>query len=161
HSSRAFADAVIGVLVAARIPVRFFDAPVPTPLVAFATRALAAIAGVVVTASHNPAEYNGYKLYGASGIQIVPPPDAAIEGRSARIGRAREIPVAARDSGEWTSLATPVPDSLTERYLAEIDAARPRGAAERSLRIVYTALHGVGGRLALESLRRAGFSNVT
>ncbi|HEX3595174.1 MAG TPA: phospho-sugar mutase, partial [Polyangiaceae bacterium] len=72
-TSRAFAESAIRVLADAGIPVRYFAEACPTPLVAFAARELAATAAIVVTASHNPAEYNGYKLYGWDAVQIVPP----------------------------------------------------------------------------------------
>jgi phosphomannomutase len=158
HSSRALAQATIRVLAAAGLPVRYFPEPVPTPLVAYAVRQLSATAGIVVTASHNPAEYNGYKLYASNGVQIIPPVDADIAWRLAELGPAASIPVA---GGEWGDAhARPVPASLTERYLSDIDALRPRTTGDRSLRIVYTPLHGVGAALATEALRRAGFSRV-
>lgn len=158
-SSRSFADAAAEVLAAMGIPVRRFEEPVPTPLVAYATRQLAAMAGIVITASHNPAEYNGYKLYAGNGIQIVPPVDEQIEGRIRGMGPASKIPLSS--GGPAASLITPVPASLEARYLADIDALRPRRAADRSLGIVYTPLHGVGGKWALEALSRGGFSRVT
>jgi phosphomannomutase len=160
HSSRALAEIAVRVLAGASIPVRFFADAVPTPLVAYAVRQLVATAGIVVTASHNPAEYNGYKLYAANGVQVVPPTDAEIERRARDTGPAREVPLS---EGEWGQGADshPVPGSIAERYLAEIDALRPHGTIERSLRIVYSPLHGVGGTLATEALLRAGFSGVT
>jgi phosphomannomutase len=159
-SSRAFAEAAIGVLVAAKIPVRYFHEPVPTPFVAYTLRQLACTAGIVITASHNPAEYNGYKLYGSSGAQIIPPVDEEIERRIDSLGAASTIPVAAFQWGEANALVSPVPPSMAERYLAEIEAIRPRGPADRTLPIVYTPMHGVGGALALRALENGGFSNV-
>jgi phosphomannomutase len=160
-SSRAFAEAAIGVFRAARIPVRYFTDPVPTPLVAYALRQLACSAGVVITASHNPAEYNGYKLYAQNGAQIISPADEDIERRIETLGPAASIPAAPFEWGDAGELVSPVPGSMTERYLSEIEALRPRGPAVRSIPIVYTPLHGVGGALALRALAGAGFSNVT
>jgi len=159
-SSRAFAEATIGVLAAARIPVRFFQNAAPTPLVAFALRQLAGVAGIVITASHNPAEYNGYKLYASNGAQIIPPVDTDIERRIAEAPAAKSIPIdadAVRGTGAFVS---PIRDSMLDRYLSDIEAHVPRGDADRSLRIVYTPMHGVGGELALRALRAAGFANV-
>ncbi|HEX7669968.1 MAG TPA: phospho-sugar mutase [Polyangiaceae bacterium] len=160
-SSRALAEAAIAVLCAARIPVRYFAEPVPTPMVAYALRQLAGTAGIVITASHNPAEYNGYKLYARNGAQIISPTDQDIETRIEALGAASGIPSAPFTWGDASDLVSPVPASMTERYLSEIDAIRPRGLADRSIRIVYTPMHGVGGALALRALERAGFSNVT
>jgi len=160
-SSRGLARAAAGVLAAARIPVRLFADPVPTPLVAYATRALSGSAGIVITASHNPAEYNGYKLYGKNGVQVIPPVDEEIERRTEHVGPARTVPSVQPDSAEWASMVSWVPDSITARYLSDIDASRPRGAAERALRIVYTPLHGVGAALAMGALAQAGFEDVS
>jgi phosphomannomutase len=153
-TSRAFAEAAIRVLSEWGIAARFFAEPCATPLVAFAARELSAAAAIVVTASHNPAEYNGYKLYWKDAVQIVPPVDGEIERRM-RDGIAM-APVV-------TGIATaePIPQSLVEEYLSRIDAARPKGGTSRSLSIIYTPLHGVGGELATRSLARAGFTNVT
>jgi phosphomannomutase len=156
-SSRDFADAAVGVLAAARIPVRYFRVAAPTPLVAYAVRAVAASAGIIITASHNPGEYNGYKLYGRNGVQVIPPADADVERRLESVGPARGIPCVAPGSQEWSALVSEVPESITDRYLSDIDAARPRGPADRGFRIVYTPLHGVGGALVQRALEGAGF----
>lgn len=160
HSSRAFAEATIGVLAAARIPVRFFQNAVPTPLVAFALRQLAGVAGIVITASHNPAEYNGYKLYASNGAQIIPPVDREIERWIAEAPPAGSIPVDADAVRGTGAFVAPISDAMSERYLSDIEARIPRGEADRALRIVYTPLHGVGGDLALRALRAAGFSDI-
>ena len=86
-----FADAAARVLLAAGIPVKRFAEPVPTPFVAYAVRAFAANAGIMITASHNPPEYNGYKLYGDNGVQVVPPTDVEIFARMRAMGPANAI----------------------------------------------------------------------
>jgi phosphomannomutase len=154
-TSAAFAAAARDVLTQAGIAVDYFEEACPTPLVAFAARELSATAAIVVTASHNPAEYNGYKLYGGNAAQIVPPADAEIERRTRALPLTATSPPAANQA-----VATPIPESLTERYLARLDAERPREATARELSIVYTPLHGVGGMLAGRALQRAGFGNV-
>jgi len=153
-TSSAFADAAIGVLTEAGIAVRYFPEACPTPLVAFAARELCTSAAIVVTASHNPAEYNGYKLYGANAVQIVPPVDAEIERRI------HELHVRSKATTARPTRAEPVPEELAERYLARMESERPHDAADRSLSIVYTPLHGVGGELATRALARAGFTRV-
>lgn len=160
RSSRELAEATIGVLAGARIPVRYFQNAVPTPLVAYALRQLAGVAGIVITASHNPADYNGYKLYGSNWIQVIPPADVEIERRIAQAPPAKEVPLDANAVRGVGSFVEPIPESIIERYVAEVVANVPHGSAARDLRIIYTPLHGVGGKLARAVLESAGFSNV-
>lgn len=149
-----FADAAARVLIAAGIPVKRFAEPVPTPLVAYAVRAFAANAGIVITASHNPPEYNGYKLYWDNGVQVIPPTDLEIAARMLKIGSATQIPL-----GDLARQELIGPE-LEDRYLAEIRSQLPRVVADRKLRIVYTPLHGVGARLVERALREAGYAQV-
>jgi phosphomannomutase len=163
HSSRGFAEDAAAVLNGLGIPVRLFPDPVPTPLVAFAVPRLGAAAGVVVTASHNPPADNGYKVYLASGAQIVPPVDAAIAARIAEAPRAGEIarPAPADAAAHGLRLLVDVEDTAVEEaYLDGLadGALHPDVAAP--LRIAYTAMHGVGHRLAVRALARAGFEGV-
>lgn len=160
HGSRAFAEASAAIMAAAGLRVRLTDGHCPTPLIAFATRHLDADAGVVVTASHNPAADNGYKVYlggrmsdpDGRGVQIVPPADAEIAAAIDAVGPVRAIPRAA--SG-WGVLG---PD-VREAYLAAI-CALPLPDAPREVRIVHTAMHGVGHETAMAALARAGFAEV-
>ncbi len=158
HKSRAMAEDAAAVARAAGLRVFLFDAPVPTPVAAFASRELGAAAGLVVTASHNPPEYNGLKVYGENGAQIVPPVDRAIADA---IDAAPAVPSVPRaelreDDADLVRLREP----MVARYLAAIGAlARPsrEGAA---IRIAYTALHGVGEAVARRALADAGFDDV-
>jgi phosphomannomutase len=156
-SSLAFAEAAAGVFANAGLNVRYFEEPVPTPLVAFAARELGACAGVVVTASHNPREYNGYKIYGPDAAQIASPIDAEIAQRIATAPSAAAIPRLASAFGGASPAVSVAPAALADRYLVELDALRPPGPANRDFDIVYTPLHGVGRKLAESALRRAGF----
>lgn len=159
-SSRAFAEDAVGVLAAAGVPVRYFAEVAPTPLVAYAARVLGASAAVVVTASHNPPQDNGYKVYDANAAQIVPPVDAAIAAAIDRVGRAADVPRVEDALAGVSGLARPIEPALAERYVEEVLALRPAGPADRRLRIVYTPMHGVGRALAERVLRLAGFTDL-
>lgn len=150
HGSEAFAGDAADVLAAAGFRVRVFGAALPTPVLAFAVRRLGAVAGIQITASHNPPADNGYKLYDASGAQIVPPADQDIETAIAD----SPGPVSIPRTRDWAVLG----DEVFDAYLDRV-AALPRGHA-RDLRIALTPMHGVGGAAAVEALRRAGFTDV-
>jgi phosphomannomutase len=163
-SSAAFQREVIGVLAAHGIPVRYFPSPIATPIAAYVARRLRAAAAIVITASHNPAEYNGYKLYGANAVQIVPPVDGQIALEIERSAPAAEEPCL-----DWAAAAAapgvaPVPENLLADYFREVAALAPPpatgGAPYRELSIVYTPMHGVGWWPLERVLRDAGFSNV-
>lgn len=153
HGSAAFADDSARVLAAAGLDVVRLPEPGPTPLVAFAVRRVGADAGVVVTASHNPAGDNGYKVYAGDGAQIVPPVDAEIAAAIEAAPAANEIPLAPADHPRVREDA-----SLRAAYVDH--ALGLVAAGPRSLRIVHTPLHGVGGDVVLEVLERAGFADV-
>ena len=153
HRSAEFAEEAAGVLAGAGIAVHMLPRPCPTPLLAFAVRHLGTAAGVMITASHNPAADNGYKLYLSDGAQVIPPADADIEKRIAGLGPLARIPVAAAGS----PLITRHGDEIAQAYLTAIVAAAGRVAGPE-LNVVYTPMHGVAGRLMLRALRLAGFA---
>ncbi|MEZ4272128.1 MAG: phospho-sugar mutase [Myxococcota bacterium] len=159
--SRCFAEAAASVFVALGFRVYLGDRPLPTPVCAYAVRDLQAAAGIVVTASHNPPAYNGYKVYWQNGAQIIEPHDAAI---AAAIDRASEAPLVGLDfnTPQAQSKIDSLGDGMIERYLAAIRglSVRPMTAARKSFSIAYTPLHGVGANVAEEALRRAGFENI-
>jgi phosphomannomutase len=119
HQSAEFAAEAAGVLARAGIAVHMLPMPGPTPLLAFAVRHLAASAGVMITASHNPAADNGYKLYLSDGAQVIPPADAEIEARIAGLGPLSQIPVADADS----PLIIRHGDEVARAYLDAVVAA--------------------------------------
>jgi len=143
------------VMTGAGVEALVLPAPLPTPVLAFAVRELRADAGVMVTASHNPPQDNGYKVYlggpGEEGAQIVPPADAEIATRIAAVGALYTVP---RPAGGWRVLG----DDVHDRYLDGAAAAAYPGGPRR-LSIVLTPLHGVGGATVKEALRRAGFTD--
>lgn len=148
HGSEAFAAAAAEVLAGAGFAVRALPVPLPTPVLAFAVRELGAVAGVQITASHNPPADNGYKVYLADGAQLAPPADAEIEAAISAAPPAVDVPL-----GDSISTV-----DVVESYLDRV-ARLPRGSA-RGLRVALTPLHGVGGGTAARALRRAGFPDV-
>jgi phosphomannomutase len=147
HGSEAFAKAVAEVLTAAKFQVKVLPGPLPTPVLAFAVKQLGAVAGIQITASHNPPADNGYKLYDETGAQIVPPADGQIEQAIEAAPAAVSVP---REPG-----ATTLGDELLDAYLAKV-AALPR-TAERTLKVAATALHGVGAETLGKAFELAGF----
>jgi phosphomannomutase len=151
--SERFAREAVGVLSAAGVSVKFFDVAVPTPVVAFAAQRLSASAAVVVTASHNPPEYNGYKVYGSDAIQIVPPFDLEVSQRLSALGAANQIPCDA-------SGASRLDATVGDEYVEAVVQGRASGAIAAPLRIAYTPLHGVGAAWMQRVLERAGYSDL-
>ncbi len=159
--SRELSEDVAAILAASGIAVVLFREAVPTPLVGFTVKRLHAAAGVVITASHNPPEYNGYKVYWENAAQIVPPVDARI---AAAIERAPSARVVARPTLEQLreqGRITDAPADSEAAYLAAVAslAVHP-DAGDRDLRIVYTPLHGVGDALVRRALAAAHFTHV-
>ena len=147
HGSADFAADSAAVLAGAGLDARLLPGPLPTPVLAHAVRLLGATAGVMVTASHNPPQDNGYKVYAADGAQIVPPADAEIEAAIEAVGPLSTVPM----SYGYALLG----DEVLESYLDAV-AAVPR-TPHRALRTVHTALHGVGGEVVRQAFARAGF----
>ncbi len=149
--SREFALDAAATLAAAGLGVRLADRPWPTPCTAYAVRWCRADAGVQVTASHNPAGDNGYKVYDATGAQIIPPDDGAIARAIDLQPDANAIPT--------TAVAPNLGDDLIDAYCAMALRVIARSSA-RTLRIVYTPLHGVGGTTMARLFAAAGFDDV-
>jgi phosphomannomutase len=160
--SKEFAQDTAAVLAARGIVTHLFGREAPTPLCAFAVRELGAAAGVMVTASHNPPEYNGYKVYWGNGAQIIPPHDTGI---AAAIDEAALVELPWRDLADARArgLVRELGDELLERYLAGVAGLSVHTAtpARARLRLAYTPLHGVGARVAEQALRRAGFDSIS
>jgi phosphomannomutase len=163
HSSRGFAEDAASVLAGLGIPVRLFPDPVPTPLVSFAVPRLGAAAGIVITASHNPPLDNGYKVYVSTGAQLAPPADAAIAARiaGAPAAAAIERPTPAAAARHGLRLLVDVEDTAVEEaYLGGLEDASLHPGVGEPLALAYTAMHGVGHRLVIRALARAGFEGV-
>ncbi|MEU0743462.1 phospho-sugar mutase [Streptomyces sp. NPDC006134] len=149
HKSADFARDTAAVMTGAGLRAAVLPRPLPTPVLAFAIRHLGAVAGVEVTASHNPPRDNGYKVYLGDGSQIVPPADADI---AAEIDAVRSLHDVPRPATGWDTLD----DGVLDAYLARTDAVLSEGSP-RTARTVYTAMHGVGRDVLLAAFARAGF----
>ncbi|WP_405555793.1 phospho-sugar mutase [Streptomyces canus] len=149
HKSEDFAQDTAAVMTGAGLRAAVLPRPLPTPVLAFAIRHLGAVAGVEVTASHNPPRDNGYKVYLGDGSQIVPPADADIAAEIAAIASLNDVP---RPATGWQTLD----DAVLNAYLARTDAVLAENSP-RTARTVYTAMHGVGKDTLLAAFDRAGF----
>ncbi|MFE3034701.1 phospho-sugar mutase [Streptomyces canus] len=149
HKSEDFARDTAAVMTGAGLNAAVLPRPLPTPVLAYAIRHLGAVAGVEVTASHNPPRDNGYKVYLGDGSQIVPPADAEIAAEIDAIESLNDVP---RPDTGWQTLD----DSVLDAYLARTDAVLAENSP-RTARTVYTAMHGVGKDTLLAAFARAGF----
>lgn len=158
HGSPEFARHVAKVFSANGIEVFLFSEMRPTPLLSFAIRQLGANGGVMVTASHNPKEYNGYKAYWQDGGQLIAPHDKAVMQRVAKITDPTMVKVA-EDLGNVQYLGQEIDDQYFEAMLS-LSMKSPQTQFS-DLKIVYSPLHGTGITLVPELLRRWGYSDVT
>lgn len=149
YKSADFARDTAAVMTGAGLRAAVLPRPLPTPVLAFAIRHLGAVAGVEVTASHNPPRDNGYKVYLGDGSQIVPPADGEIAAEIAAVRSLHDVP---RPESGWQTLG----EDVLEAYLARTDAVLAQGSP-RTATTVYTAMHGVGKDTLLAAFARAGF----
>ncbi|MCU0297025.1 MAG: phospho-sugar mutase [Candidatus Nanopelagicales bacterium] len=150
RNSEAFAELTAAIAAGAGLQAEVLPRRLPTPVLAYAIKARGADAGVVVTASHNPPEDNGYKVYLGDGMQIVSPADAEISARIAVQPAFDQIP----QSAQWTRLDDAVVDAYLDRVVGLADPANTAGS---HLTVVYSAMHGVGGGLFETVCERLGF----
>ena len=164
NNSALFSATAAEVLAGNGIPVYLFDGIRPTPELSFAVRELGCIAGINITASHNPKEYNGYKAYWEDGAQISPEQAKAVSDARRKIDvltGAKRMPL---NDAVREGIVTMLGEDFDEKYLAAVlaTAIDPAGVAAiaDTLKIVYTPLHGAGYRLVPEILRRLGLKHV-
>ena len=150
YNSDVFARDTAAVVIAAGGRALLLPQPLPTPVLAFAIRHLGADAGVMVTASHNPPQDNGYKVYLGDGSQIVPPADADIARHIAAVERVTDVP---RAHEGWETLGERLLSDYLDAVVTVVDPDSPR-----DLSIVHTSLHGVGHGTVHEAFLRAGFA---
>jgi len=161
YNSEVFARDAAGVFAAAGVKVLWFDDVATTPLTAFAVTRLGAAGGVMVTASHNPADYNGYKVYGPGGAQIIPPRDETVARAMAAAPSANAVPRVSLDEARAQGLLSTIEDDVTQAYLIGVNGLLRAREVRPPLGIVYTPLHGVGYALAARAFASAGFSDVS
>lgn len=157
HNSPEFAEICARVLAAAGFKVYLFPEYRSTPLLSFATRHLRCDAGIMITASHNPPEYNGFKCYAATGGQVVPPDDAGIIA-CVEAASGREIPETTYHDALADGQIVLVGKEVDEAYIANVLEQSVSHA--RDLSIVYTPMHGVGETSVAAALISAGFAKV-
>jgi phosphomannomutase len=148
HGSLSFAQDSAAIFAAAGFEARLLPRLLPTPVLAFAVQHFGAVAGVMVTASHNPPQDNGYKVYASDGAQIVPPMDREIEAQISAVSSAKAIAL----SDDYATLD----ESIVDSYVAAI-AALVQPDSPRDLNLVHTAMHGVGTSVVRAVFEAAGF----
>ena len=157
HHSETFARDTAEVLSGHGISASLLPRMLPTPVLAFAVRELGATAGVMITASHNPAEDNGYKVYFGGqdeGSQIIPPVDTDIEAHIQRVAHTETWSTIPRS----TDLVAVIDGDIVEKYLAAtLNSLQLTAPTEPSPTVTYTAMHGVGGETFLAAMEKAGF----
>ena len=164
HMSPEFAQEAALCLAANGIKAYIFETLRPTPELSFAVRHLGCVAGINVTASHNPPEYNGYKVYWEDGAQITPPHDSGIMGEVKAISDWNTVKTMDKAEAEKAGLFEVIGKEVDDAYMAELkkqvihmDAIQAEG---KNLKIVYTPLHGTGNIPARRILKELGFENV-
>ena len=158
NNSRKFAELTAAVFSANGIKVYLFDGPCPTPEVSYAIRKLGCQSGVMVTASHNPKEYNGYKAYWSDGAQMISPHDVKTIEYVNAITSVDQIKFEADKS-----LIQPIGKEIDEQFLHDIHTLSLSPESDRrhsDMKIVYTPIHGTGKRLMYDSLKMWGFENI-
>ena len=164
HMSPEFAQEAALCLAANGIKAYIFETLRPTPELSFAVRHLGCVAGINVTASHNPPEYNGYKVYWEDGAQITPPHDSGIMGEVKAISDWNTVKTMDKEEAVNAGLFEVIGQAVDDAYMAELkkqiihmDAIQAEG---KNLKIVYTPLHGTGNIPARRILKELGFENV-
>lgn len=162
--SKEFALETALCLAANGIKAYLFDALRPTPEISFALRYLGCTAGVNITASHNPAKYNGYKAYWADGAQITPPYDVGIMEEVAQISDYSDCKTMPEDEARAAGLLITCGKEIDDAYIAELKALVKEPEAIKAmgdkLKIVYTPLHGAGNLIVRRVLKEIGLKNV-
>ncbi|WP_421103105.1 phospho-sugar mutase, partial [Sporosarcina psychrophila] len=161
HQSAEFGLEVAKVLGFNGIRCYLFDELQSTPLLSFAVRELNTFSGIVITASHNPSEYNGLKVYGEDGGQVTLEAANAITAYMESIDDLFSVEVAEEENLLKEGILTYLNHEMSDRYVAQLNGILLSGELDKNLSIVYSPLHGAGGKLVRRGLEVAGFSNVT
>lgn len=165
HMSQEFAFEAARVLGAHGIPSFVFESLRPTPELSFTVRHLHAYAGIMITASHNPKQYNGYKIYGEDGAQMPPKESDMITNYIREVDDLFAVEVADKDALINDNILQVIGSEVDEVYLEnakEVTIDRELVAEEgKTMKLVFTPLHGTGGMLGEKALRQAGFEDFT
>jgi phosphomannomutase len=154
HRSDEFARLSAEILAGAGFAVQVLPRPLPTPVLSFAVRHLGCAAGIMVTASHNPPEDNGYKVYLGDGRQLVPPADREIEAEIAAVESVRGL----LRSDEWVTLGDDVEADYVAAVVAAVDPSTVPAIVRQGLTVAYTAMHGVGADTTRRVFAAAGMA---
>ncbi|GFN36267.1 phospho-sugar mutase [Tepidimicrobium xylanilyticum] len=160
HFSKEFSKIAARVLAANGIKVYLFDDIRPTPLLSYTIRELNTISGIVITASHNPKDYNGYKVYWEEGSQILDDVAVEILNNINDIGDFSNINIIDFEEGIGRGLIQYIGKEIDDKYVEEIKGLRISDDIDRGIRIVYTPLNGTGNELVRRVLRERGFTQV-
>lgn len=156
NNSKFFAETAAAVLSANGIKVYIYEDLRPTPMLSFAVRTLGCIAGIVITASHNPKEYNGYKVYWQDGAQVLPPHDKGIIAEVRNVQRIDDVKFEKNEK-----LIQHIDKKVEDEYLKNLlSIIHHRPSSDNDIKIVYTSLHGAGITMVPRALHAVGFSDV-
>ncbi len=160
--STLFAQTAAGVFAANGIKVHIYDVLMPTPALSYAVRTLSCDGGIVVTASHNPAKYNGYKVYGADGCQITPEAAKSILEEINALDMFSGVSAMAFEQGLSKGIISYIPGQVITDYLSRVskEAFQPAGI-DKNVAIVYTPLNGAGLGCVTRILRENGYTNIS
>ena len=163
HKSEEFAKTAAGIFAKNGIRVHIWPHLLPVPTVSFAVRELGAAAGVMITASHNPSRYNGYKVYGRDGCQITTDAAEAILRRIDALNIFEDVPAPAFEDGLRSGLIQFIPDSVLTHFIENVKAQSVLfgDAIDRDVKIVYSPLNGTGLIPVVRALEESGFSGIT
>ncbi len=161
--SDLFSQIAAGVFAANGIRVFIYPQLMPTPCLSFAVRKLGCAAGVMVTASHNPSKYNGYKVYGADGCQITTKAAGEILSEIEALDLFVDVKTMAFQAGLEAGLISYIPEEVYTAFVEEVKQQSVLGGAEinKDIAIVYSPLNGTGLKPVLRTLRESGYSNIT
>lgn len=161
--SDEFARVAAGVFAANGIRVKIYSELMPTPCLSFAVRELGCAAGIMVTASHNPSKYNGYKVYGADGCQITTEAAAAILAEIEKLDIFRDIKSISFATGVEQGLISYIEPEVYTAFVEAVKAQSVLGSAvvDKDVSIVYSPLNGTGLKPVLRTLKESGYTNVT
>ncbi len=161
-NSELFAKETARVFAANGVKSYIYRELMPTPALSYAVRELKCDAGVVITASHNPAKYNGYKAYGSDGCQIGPETATAVLENIGRTDAFKGVKRTGFDEGLRAGLIEYIPDSFVGKYIDRVfeEAIDPEVCKDSGLKVVYTPLNGAGRRCVLETLKKLGIKDV-